>query len=75
MAHYENVTNGCLANMMDSELRRHSIDDGIYRTKRFEVIRRLRTSPSNKSINEVKLLRGQLSTANKKLEKIRAVVK
>ena len=73
---YEYATNASLANMLEEELRRHSMNDDIARAKVFEVVRRLRASApdSTELSDEVKSLRKQLKCANGKLEKIRTVV-
>ena len=73
---YENASNASLANMIEEELRRHSLNDDIAREKLFEVVRRLKaSSPNAKNIDETKLLRRQLKKANTKLDKIRTVLK
>jgi hypothetical protein len=73
---YENASNASLANMIEEELRRHSLNDDIARAKLFEVVRRLKaSSPNAKNIDETKLLRRQLKKANTKLDKIRTVLK
>ena len=72
---YEDASNSSLATMIEAELRRHSLNDDIAREKLFEVVRRLRaSSPKSTQIDENKLLRKQLKSANRKLEKIRTVV-
>ena len=73
---YENASNASLAKMLEEELRRHSLNDDIARAKIYEVVRRLKvSSPKSTEINENKILRKQLASANKKLDKVRAVVK
>ena len=73
---YENASNASLAKMLEEELRRHSLNDDIARAKIYEVVRRLKVSnPKSTEINENKILRKQLASANKKLDKVRAVVK
>ena len=72
---YENASNASLARMLEEELRRHSLNDDIAREKLFEVVRRLKASnPKSTKLDETKLLRKQLKSANRKLEKIRTVV-
>lgn len=72
---YENASNASLARMLEEELRRHSLNDDIAREKLFEVVRRLKASnPRSTKLDETKLLRKQLKSANRKLEKIRTVV-
>ena len=72
---YENASNASLARMIEEELRRHSLNDDIAREKLFEVVRRLKASnPRSTKLDETKLLRKQLKSANRKLEKIRTVV-
>lgn len=72
---YENASNASLARMLEEELRRHSLNDDIAREKLFEVVRRLKASnPKSTQLDETKLLRKQLKSANRKLEKIRTVV-
>ena len=73
---YEDASNASLAKMLEEELRRHSLNDDIARAKIYEVVRRLKVSnPKSTEINENKILRKQLASANKKLDKVRAVVK
>lgn len=72
---YENASNASLAKMLEEELRRHSLNDDIGRAKIFEVVRRLKaSSPKSTEIDETKLLRKQLTAANKKLEKIGTII-
>ena len=73
---YEDASNASLAKMLEEELRRHSLNDDIARAKIYEGVRRLKVSnPKSTEINENKILRKQLASANKKLDKVRAVVK
>ena len=75
MSLYESASNASLAKMLEEEMKRHSLNDDIAREKLFEVIKRLKAStPSGTKLDENKFLRKQLSCANKKLEKVRAVV-
>lgn len=72
---YSNVSNGTLAAMLEGELKLHMLNDPAAREKILEAVIRLKESGNKAtSIDETKIIKKRLATAEAKLSKVKTIV-